>query len=97
MGAGGTPNTKISTELMRAKHFYDSPSLESIKQIMGWFVYDAKSLEKEIEEIAIPRFEMAMRPEVKRSNSSIFAGKALAVPETALRRLEHELIGTWVG
>ena len=38
MGAGGTPNTKISTELLRAKHFYDSPSLESIKQIDSWFV-----------------------------------------------------------
>ena len=38
MGPGGTPNTKLSPELARAKGFYDNPSEKKMRQIMSWFV-----------------------------------------------------------
>ena len=45
MGPGGTPNTKLSFELARAKSFYDNPSKKRLQQIMGWFVYDKEAMQ----------------------------------------------------
>ena len=49
MGPGGTPNTKLSPELARAKGFYDNPSPKKLRQIMSWFVYDAEEMASEID------------------------------------------------
>ncbi|WP_227937780.1 alpha/beta fold hydrolase [Alkalihalobacillus deserti] len=92
MGPGGTPNTKLSPELARAKGFYDNPSQKKLRQIMGWFVYDAEAMAPEIEGLTESRFETAIRPEVQRSNDSIFATAAVPVPVTALNRIEHEVL-----
>ncbi|MBM7609390.1 2-hydroxymuconate-semialdehyde hydrolase [Lysinibacillus composti] len=92
MGPGGTPNTKISYELARAKNFYDNPSKKKLQQIMSWFVYDAEKMWPTIEAVTDSRYENAMRPEVRRSNDSIFSTVAVPVPTVALNRIENEVL-----
>ncbi|MFL6516674.1 MAG: alpha/beta fold hydrolase [Bacillus sp. (in: firmicutes)] len=92
MGPGGTPNTKLSPELARAKGFYDNPSEKKMRQIMGWFVYDAEKLADEIDSLAATRYETAMRPEIILSNESIFATAAVPVPVTALKRIQNPIL-----
>jgi len=92
MGPGGTPNTKLSPELARAKGFYDNPSPKKLRQIMSWFVYDAEEMASEIDALTDVRFETAMRPEVQRSNDSIFATAAVPVPTTALNRIQNPIL-----
>ena len=92
MGPGGTPNTKLSPELARAKGFYDNPSEKKMRQIMGWFVYDAEQLAPEIDSLATTRYETAMRPEIHLSNESIFATAAVPVPVTALKRIQNPIL-----
>ncbi|MEH7377488.1 alpha/beta fold hydrolase [Neobacillus drentensis] len=92
MGPGGTPNTKLSHELARAKGFYDNPSEKKMRQIMGWFVYDVEKLAPEIDSLAATRYETAMRPEIHLSNESIFATAAVPVPVTALKRIQNPIL-----
>jgi len=92
MGPGGTPNTKLSPELARAKGFYDNPSERKMRQILSWFVYDDKKMEEEIETVAATRYETAMKPEIQRSNASIFSTAAVPVPVTALQRIEQPVL-----
>jgi 2-hydroxymuconate-semialdehyde hydrolase len=92
MGPGGTPNTKLSPELARAKGFYDNPTEKKMRQIMGWFVYDAEKLAPEIDSLAATRYETAMRPEIHLSNESIFATAAVPVPVTALKRIQNPIL-----
>ncbi|RUL47388.1 alpha/beta fold hydrolase [Lysinibacillus antri] len=92
MGPGGTPNTKLSLELARAKSFYDNPSKKRLQQIMSWFVYDVEKMWSVIESLTDDRFENAMREEVRRSNNSIFSTAAVPVPTVALNRIENEVL-----
>lgn len=92
MGPGGTPNTKLSTELARAKGFYDNPSEKKMRQIMSWFVYDDEKLAPEIDALAQTRYETAMRSEIHISNESIFATAAVPVPVTALKRIKNPVL-----
>ena len=92
MGPGGTPNTKISLELARAKSFYDNPSKKRLQQIMGWFVYDHEAMQPIINDLTDSRFENAMREEVRRSNNSIFSTAAVPIPTVALRRIKNQIL-----
>lgn len=92
MGPGGTPNTKLSFELARAKAFYDNPSKKRLQQIMGWFVYDKEMMQPIIDGLTDSRFENAMREEVRRSNNSIFATAAVPIPTVALKRIENPIL-----
>lgn len=92
MGPGGTPNTKLSLELARAKAFYDNPSKKRLQQIMGWFVYDQDAMQPIIDGLTDARFENAMREEVKRSNNSIFATAAVPIPVVALNRIKNSIL-----
>ncbi|MGX9134834.1 alpha/beta fold hydrolase [Rummeliibacillus sp. JY-2-4R] len=92
MGPGGTPNTKLSLELARAKSFYDNPSKKRLQQIMGWFVYDNEAMQPIIDGITDSRFENAMREEVRRSNNSIFSTAAVPIPTAALRRIKNKIL-----
>ena len=92
MGPGGTPNTKLSFELVRAKSFYDNPSKKKLQQIMSWFVYDPEHMKPVIDALTDDRFENAMRPEVRRSNDSIFATMAVPIPTVALERIKNPVL-----
>lgn len=92
MGPGGTPNTKLSPELARAKGFYDNPSEKKLRQILSWFVYDDEKMAEEIDSVAAMRYEIAMKPEIQRSNASIFSTSAVPVPVTALNRIEQPIL-----
>ncbi len=92
MGPGGTPNTKLTPELARAKGFYDNPSEKKMRQILSWFVYDARSLASDLDSVAEIRYQTAMKPEIQRSNASIFSTSAVPVPVSALRRIEQNVL-----
>ena len=92
MGPGGTPNTKVSFELMRAKHFYEKPSKKKLQQVMQWFVYDVEKMQPVIDGLTDSRYENAMREEVRRSNDSIFATAAVPIPTIALNRIPNEVL-----
>ncbi|MEI4771791.1 alpha/beta hydrolase [Psychrobacillus sp. FJAT-51614] len=92
MGPGGTPNTKVSFELMRAKHFYENPSKKKLQQIMQWFVYDVEKMKPIIDSLTDSRFDNAMRQEVRRSNDSIFATAAVPIPTVALKRIPNNIL-----
>ena len=92
MGPGGTPNTKISLELGRAKGFYDNPSEKKMRQIMSWFVYDEEKLAPEIDALADTRYETAMRPEIQSSNEFYFCDCGCTCPVTALRRIQQPIL-----
>lgn len=92
MGPGGTPNTKLSYELARAKSFYDNPSKKRLQQIMGWFVYDKDAMQPVIDGLTDSRYENAMREEVRRSNNSIFSTAAIPIPTVALNRIKHPVL-----
>lgn len=92
MGPGGTPNTKLSFELARAKNFYDNPSKKRLQQIMSWFVYDPEKMQPVIDALTDDRFDNAMRPEVRRSNDSIFASTAVPIPTVALARIGNPVL-----
>ena len=92
MGPGGTPNTKLSFELARAKSFYDNPSRKRLQQIMGWFVYDKEAMQPIIDGLTDSRFDNAMREEVRRSNNSIFSTAAVPIPTVALNRVQNPIL-----
>lgn len=92
MGPGGTPNTKLSFELARAKSFYDNPSKKRLQQIMSWFVYDNEAMQPIIEGLTDSRYENAMREEVRRSNNSIFSTAAVPIPTVALHRIKNPIL-----
>lgn len=94
MGPIGTPHT-ITPELDRLWGFYDDPSVQMFRNIIRWFVYDDTFLADRLDAIAQARFEAAMNPDVQRSFRAMFPAPRqtaiddLAVPELALRRMEH--------
>lgn len=92
MGPGGTPNMKPSAELARARAFYEEPTPKFLQQIMSWFVNDGEALEDEIASITDMRFQIAMKPETRKSNESIFSTKASPAPPTALKRIKHDVM-----
>ena len=92
MGPGGTPVTKMSAELGRARFFYDNPTKKQLKKIMEWFVFNPEKMALKIEGILEDRYETAMRPEVQRSNEAFFQTVPLNVPPTALERIPHDIL-----
>lgn len=92
MGPGGTPVTKMSIELARARNFYQAPTPKKLRQIMEWFVFDVEKMAPIIDSFIDERFEIALKEEVKRSNNAFFSTAPLPVPPTALKRINHEIL-----
>ncbi|WP_342430716.1 alpha/beta hydrolase [Neobacillus sp. FSL H8-0543] len=92
MGPGGTPNMKPSAELARARAFYEEPTPKFLQQIMSWFVNDGEALKEEIASITDMRYQIAMKPDTRESNESIFSTKPTPVPPTALERIKHDVL-----
>jgi 2-hydroxymuconate-semialdehyde hydrolase len=97
MGPIGTPHT-ITPDLDKLWGFYDDPSVKMFRNIIRWFVYDDSFLADRLDSIAQTRFEAAMNPDVRRSFEAMFPAPRqaaiddLAVPELALRRIEHPIL-----
>jgi len=94
MGTAGGPSSRNPTqEVIRMVTFYDDPSAEALARLYSWFVYDAERFGTELVAIAQDRYELTMRPDVRRSYQAQFSGPShLALPDTALRRIEHPVL-----
>lgn len=94
MGPIGTPH-KITPALDRLWGFYDDPSLQTFRNLIRWFVYDATFLADRLDTIAKTRFEAAMNADVQRSFKAMFPAPRqtaiddLVVSELALRLMDH--------
>ena len=66
MGSAGGEASR-TPEIGRMIGFYKNPTHAALKNLTKWFVYDEKSLGEELESVLRERYEMIIRPEVKRS------------------------------
>ncbi|WP_342660814.1 2-hydroxy-6-oxo-6-phenylhexa-2,4-dienoate hydrolase [Rhodococcus ruber] len=99
MGAGGGGNTAPTGELLKLIEFYNDPTLESMKQLISYMLYDPDLFGAEIDAIARDRLETALRPDVRRSHLLTFGLPGpgpglpgLRVPETSLRRIDNDVL-----
>lgn len=94
MGTAGGPSSKNPTqEVVKMVTFYSDPSPESLARLYSWFVYDADKFGPQLKSIADDRFELTMRPAVRRSYEAQFSGPLhLALPDSALRRIKQPVL-----
>lgn len=82
-------------EIGRMVGFYRNPTYAALKNLTKWFVYDEKSLGGELESVLRERYEMIMRPEVRKSYiSNMFPmgpGENI-IPPSALKRMEQPFL-----
>jgi len=91
--AGGPSSASPSQELIRMITFYADPSPEALGRLYSWFVHDPDAFDGDLEQIAHERYETTMRADVRRSYEAQFSGPSqLALPELALRRIEHPIL-----
>lgn len=94
MGAGGG-KFEPTPELMKLQNFHKDPDPKSFENLLRWFVYDDSILEKELKEIVEERLNLFLKPEVRRSYEATFTNATLAdlaVPPSAMRRMENEFL-----
>jgi 2-hydroxymuconate-semialdehyde hydrolase len=97
MGSIGAP-CQLTPELDRLWGFYDDPSATLLAQAIRWFVYDDTFVQDRLDEIVRVRYAAAMRPDIRRSYTSMFPAPrqahldALVVPDAALRRITHPVL-----
>ena len=94
MGSAGGEMT-TTPEVSRMIGFYRNPTMETLRNLTRWYVYDDRALGEELETVLKTRYEMIMRPEVRRSYlSNMFPtapGEGL-IPPSALRRMEQPFL-----
>ena len=93
MGSAGGAASR-TPEIGRMIGFYKNPTHAALKNLTKWFVYDEKSLGEELESVLRERYEMIIRPEVKRSYlNNMFPGRGeILIPPSALRRMEQPFL-----
>lgn len=94
MGTAGGPSSKNpSQELIKMVTFYNDPSPEALARLYSWFVYDADKFGSQLKAIAEDRFELTMRPSIRRSYEAQFSGPLhLTLPDSALRRIRQPVL-----
>jgi 2-hydroxymuconate-semialdehyde hydrolase len=94
MGSAGG-ETALTPELVRMMGFYKNPTLSALKNLTTWFVYDQKSLGDELEAVLRERYEMIMRPEVRKSyTNNMFPSMPgeLLIPPSALKQMDKPFL-----
>lgn len=94
MGSAGG-EAPPTPEIGRMVGFYKNPTYTALKNLTKWFVYDEKILEGELEKVLQERFEMVMRPEIKKSylsNMFPMAPGENIIPPSALKRMEQPFL-----
>ncbi|WP_460072957.1 alpha/beta fold hydrolase [Streptomyces sp. YKOK-I1] len=90
MGTGGVP-FEPTPGLFKLMSFYDDPTAESLGSLMREFLFDPTAF-GDVDALARDRFELANRPEVRRSHLAMLAtGKVHQVDLEALRSLPHQV------
>jgi 2-hydroxymuconate-semialdehyde hydrolase len=95
MGSIGAPAPR-TPELVRLLSFYADPRLPRFQEIARSFVSDPDTFPN-IDEIARTRFEIAIRPEVRRIQEIMFQSmregiETLVMPPSVLGRLPHQVL-----
>jgi len=94
MGAGGG-KFEPTQELMKLQNFHKDPDPKSFENLLRWFLFDDSILENELKEIVEERLNLFLQPEVRKSYEATFTGATLsdlAVPPSAMRRMENEFL-----
>jgi 2-hydroxymuconate-semialdehyde hydrolase len=96
MGSAGAP-FEAGPELRALLSFYDDPSADNLRSVLKSFVYDLDRF-GDIESLIEGRLEAALQPAIRRSFEAMFRSedgqpvRGLALPEEAVRNIEHEAL-----
>jgi 2-hydroxymuconate-semialdehyde hydrolase len=92
MGGGGAP-IGLTPELLKLVTFYENPTTEAMADLMSCFVADPAFFGDDLQQIAVARMPMALRPEVERSHRATFApGEPLSFPPDALATITQPVL-----
>jgi 2-hydroxymuconate-semialdehyde hydrolase len=93
MGSAGAPMT-LTPDLLAMITYYDDPTAEAMRDLIGRFVFDTGLFGDEIGRIAQDRSVVASRPDIRRSHLRTFSpeGPPLVFSEDALASLRHEVL-----
>ncbi|MEV0666475.1 alpha/beta fold hydrolase [Actinomadura luteofluorescens] len=72
MGSGGAPDLPVSPGLRHLREFYADPSAESLKGLLGEFVYDLGPLRDTVDRVVAERMAYVNREDVRRSHEASF-------------------------
>lgn len=72
MGSGGAPGMPVSPGLAQLRTFYDSPSPDSLEQLLTEFVHDLEPLKPTIDRVVKERMSYIVREDVQRSHAASF-------------------------
>ena len=103
MGAAGISGGSEKTAVGSAGHsdegqnpatFYDAPSQEAMAEVIASFVYDVRSLEGVVEEMAAQRFKEAVQPEARRSFKAMYSSvsQGSTISENMLRQVSKPIL-----
>jgi 2-hydroxymuconate-semialdehyde hydrolase len=72
MGSGGVP-ISLTPELIKLVTFYNNPTVDSLTELLTFFVYDPASFGDQLKEVAAARIPRALRDDVRRSHLATFS------------------------
>lgn len=73
--------------------FYKDPSPAALARLSTYFLHDRENFDGDLDAIARDRYQVAMRPEVRRSYEAQFSGPVeLVLPDSALRQIQHRVL-----
>ena len=94
MGSVGVPFA-MNAKLDAIWGFYTNPSVEKMREMIGWFAYRPETFSEDLGTIARMRYDAAMDPKVRRSYQTMFPAPrqrhvdACVLADEALERIEH--------
>ncbi|GAA4367518.1 alpha/beta hydrolase [Actinomadura verrucosospora] len=94
MGSGGAPDMPVSPGLRHLREFYANPSAESLKELLGEFVYDLEPMRDTVDRVVAERMAYVNREDVRRSHEASFdpdGARRFFTPEE-LATLTHEVL-----
>lgn len=94
MGSGGGKTPGPTPEIIRMKGFFNDPTIESLRNLIKWFVYDETVLGDDLESIIQTRYENLMRSGMEELYPTLFPDNPmeLLIPPSALRRIEQKTL-----
>ena len=95
MGPIGAPMRR-TPEMVRLLSFYEDPRPRRYREMMRSFVHDPDAV-PELEEIIAQRYQVAIRPDVRRVQEVMFAAMRegmdeINIPPSSLARLPHRVL-----
>ncbi|MCL6577253.1 alpha/beta hydrolase [Kyrpidia sp.] len=95
MGSGGGALSGGPTpEIVRMTNFYKDPTIQAFRNLVSWFMYDESVVAEDFERIVQTRYEIMMRPEVRKLYPTLFPAmpQELVIPPSALKRIKQPVL-----